>query len=220
MADGSVPGLLACAAASAGGDGNLALWTRPGPDELGRARHQAALRHAEIYGVRPVLGAGVLPPDASENHATSATVLEAAYDAVREHLGTVLWPITAGEPVEDGPDLERIARAVDRALLVGRLVSLDAGGDGRGSVSVRTPYADLTDRQIADLVLDMDLPIWTCWWAIPNAAPELAEAALRERDYWKRMLTLAGWKGDLPGPECAPIIVAKTGHPASIPPSA
>jgi hypothetical protein len=68
---------------------------------------------------------------------------------------------------------------------------------------IQVPYADLTDRQLADLVLDMDLPIWTCWWWGLARGPRNvggAEVARAEYEKWDELLKEAGWREGMPGP--------------------
>ncbi len=112
-------------------------------------------------------------------------MLAAAALAAAEGLDYVLWPVHAGQDLE----LARVAEAVDRAALVTRLASLDAAAAGLRPVDMRAPYADFTDAQIADLALDMDLPLRTCWWWEGRD-----EEARRERQRWGRALATAGWR--------------------------
>lgn len=200
IADGDLPGLLACAAAargdeltgstgSAGGSGRRsgsALWF---PAPLDADRRDAARRHADLYGL-----AVVDSPDEPEPTGVARTsddgpgathlLLDAAECARSAGLDGVVWPIHAGETL----DLDRVARAVDRALLVSRLVALDAPAEGRGAVGIDAPYADFTDEQVAELALDMDLPAPTCWWWSGGGA---RGAAARER--WLIALRAVGW---------------------------
>jgi hypothetical protein len=68
-------------------------------------------------------------------------------------------------------------------------VALDAREHGVPSIRVETPYADFTDRQIADLVLDMELDVEACWfWRVEGDAE-----AERERRRWESALGAVGW---------------------------
>jgi hypothetical protein len=99
----------------------------------------------------------------------------------------VLWP--ASGALGDHIDLDRVASIADRGLLVGRLVALDAREHGVPSIRVETPYADFTDRQVADLTCDMELPIDLCWfWQVEGDAQ-----AERERRRWESALGAVGW---------------------------
>jgi hypothetical protein len=146
-------------------------------------------RQASLYGMG--LRQPTAAPAEAEPERTCRLLLDACLLARQQGGGAVVWPVNAGETL----DLDRIAATVDRALLAARLVSV---GDDR-PVEVRTPYADFTDRHLADLILDMDLPIWTCWWydAQGDAAAE------RERRRWGDLLRAAGWRGELPTPDLA-----------------
>jgi hypothetical protein len=185
IADGGVASLLACAAASDGGD--AIAWIAPADPDAGRMR-AAAERQAALYGMRLLSGPPIAPAAGVEGEAIVRRLLEAAYLARSAGASMVVWPQAAGSEL----DLDKAAAAVDRALLVGRLASLGA----ETGVEVRVPYVDYTDRQLADLVLDMDLPIWTCWWYDAEGNPG-AEA---ERARWTGLLQQAGWEGELPGP--------------------
>lgn len=187
ISDGGIAGLLACAAAGSGGGGSI--WAPSLNADTYLTRRRAAERAAGLYGLS-VLGGPDIAGGADPEGRTRM-LLEACFLAKRSGIGTVLWPVTAGPELE----LDRVAAAADRALLAGRLASV---GQDPG-VEIRVPYVDYTDRQLADLVLDMDLPIWTCWWydAAGNASAEA------ERAHWAALLREAGWTGDLPGPHLA-----------------
>jgi hypothetical protein len=100
----------------------------------------------------------------------------------------VLWPATG--TLGDAIDLDRVAAIADRGLLVGRLVGLDAREHGVPSIRVETPYADFTDRQVADLVCDMELPADLCWFFATTGADAEAD---RERRRWESALGAVGW---------------------------
>ncbi len=135
--------------------------------------------------VLQAIGPGPGAVETTPRTSLSAALLAAAALAAAEGLDYVLWPVHAGEDLE----LARVAEGVDRAALVTRLASLDAAPAGLRPVEVRAPYADFTDAQIADLALDMDLPLRTCWWWDGRD-----EEARRERQRWGRALAMAGWK--------------------------
>ncbi len=194
VADGDVSALLACAATSEAGAGQRepaagarstsVVWIAQVNDAR---RTEAARAQAELYELRVMEAT----PDVFRRSssrvpgAASAMLLSAAWTAAAEGLESVLWPVHAGEEL----DLSRVAEAVDRALLVSRLATLDAAAVGQRPMEVRAPYADFTDSQIADLALDMDLPLRMCWWW-----EGLDEAARRERVRWGRALVGVGWR--------------------------
>ncbi len=98
----------------------------------------------------------------------SQALLAVAQAALDANASRVVWPV-------QGATVDAMASIVDRALLVGELVSLDSepqGSDGGGGgermpgdgVVIETPFADLSDGQIADLIFDCDAPISLAWW--------------------------------------------------------
>lgn len=123
--------------------------------------------------------AAATSPEAESHHLLSATHL-----AARQGFSSVLWP--ASGAAGDSLDLDRIAQIADRAVLIARLVAIDAASHGVPSIGIETPYADLTDRQIADLIADMDLPMELCWWWGVEAMDALAD---RESRRWKSAMS-------------------------------
>ena len=127
---------------------------------------EALHRQAELFGLR--LAEPLTPldrPNRAEAGAAACEamdLLEAAFLATRLGCRRVFWPASAG--VGEGLDLDRIAEITDSALLVGRLVALRSSSHGMPGIHVHTPFADLTDRQLAELVQDMALPMQACWW--------------------------------------------------------
>jgi hypothetical protein len=115
--------------------------------------------------------------------------------------GEVMWPISGLETPDREPDTNAIALAINQSALITQLVNLDTPPTDHAIV--RAPYADLSDRQLADLVLDMDLPIWMCWWmaAAANSSSMQEHATLdqarNEHARWARLLKEAGWCGSL-----------------------
>jgi hypothetical protein len=132
--------------------------------------------------------------------AASAVLLTAGYVAASHGCERIVWPVQVGAGTDQesaAPNLDALARAVDRALLVSRVVALDAHEHGRPAVRIETPFADLSDRQLADLAFDMDVPVHVCWWWEESAAsPE----ATTERRRWLGALAAAGWRAPSPTP--------------------
>jgi hypothetical protein len=136
------------------------VWSPPAPSLSATARLKAVKRQCYLLDLEFVEPA---PTDAHPDETTAGEratrdLINAAYAAMHRGVQRVVWPVHFD--VKGEPDLPALSDAVDRALLVSRLVALDAGIDLR----VECPLADLTDRQIADLVIDMDVPVKTCWW--------------------------------------------------------
>jgi hypothetical protein len=175
LTDGGPASLLACACTREA----IAMGTTEAPpDALRRppsdaivlpfpfaaaSRVAAISRQAELFSfqVLPALspiGDGTMPEHEREAH----ELLAATHLAARNGCDRVFWPASAG--VGENLDLDRIAQIADRAVLISRLVAIDAASHGVPSIHVQTPYADFTDRQIADLIADMEAPIEACWW--------------------------------------------------------
>ncbi len=111
----------------------------------------------------------------------------------------LIWPVQFHADKSSLPaQLDRIAAAVDRALLVSRLGLLD-GVDAAEEITIETPLVDLTDRQIADLAVDLDAPAYLCWWWRQHAEPEAEQVAGIERRAWLAALGDAGWVQAAPG---------------------
>jgi hypothetical protein len=125
----------------------------------------------------------------------SALLVGAAAAGAEAGCSAAVWPVSAGEKNTGAEALARISAAVERAACITRLVGIDHPG-----FELMAPYADLSDRQLADLVLDMDLPIWTCWWYAAEARDPASVLAEGQRERWAAMLASAGWRGPLPGP--------------------
>lgn len=205
MVDGDLPALLACAAASRadrlvspGGDRRgSSAWTPPGLDT---PREVAAQRQAEFFGLA-MIGPEHRQPEPARDAAwtESLMLLEASRAAAESGLHAVVWPIHAGPEL----DLDQAARAVDRALLVSRLASLDAEARGIAPIEVHAPYADFTSEQVAELALDMDLPVSLCWWW-----DDPGDDARRARQSWLETLESVGWRG------AAPEVTTVTRQPA------
>ncbi len=185
ISDGSLAALVATAMVSE----QLAAAGTTAPDDLGgivvgapgtpvdpgwSACERAAGRQADIYGL------GFVPPDAAMRARVEAgtalpagaleslVLTDATYNAAMHGCERLIWPVQA--PTADKePDLNAVARLVDRATLVSRLAGLDAERPEWSGLSVRevridTPMVDLTDAHIADLALDLRVPVETCWW--------------------------------------------------------
>lgn len=119
-------------------------------------------------------------------------LVHAAYVAAAAGCDRVVWPVQFGEDLRAAtPSLDRVATAIDRALLISRLVGLDLD-HMTGGLEVETPLVDLSDRQIAEMVIDIEAPLAACWWW-GNAAA----TALAAHDRWGTLLRSLGWGGAL-----------------------
>lgn len=205
LSDGGPGSLLACVSALEGQaraaeGGHVVIRTTSAPDREPLVR-QAVERQAELLGLtlfhsEPKQDSALTGAFAASRRAINALV-GGAFAAFEMQIETVVWPETAGPEL----NVNVVGKIVDRALLAERLVAVEVG---EKAPRIRAPYADLTDAQIADLALDMDLPIWTCWWW-DGQTP----AAAAERDRWMGALRAAGWSGELP-----PVEVKGRGSPS------
>jgi len=196
LSDGSLPGLLACAAAregatvasAEGSSGEIAtpaVFAFAAGSAPTASQRGAVMRHAEAYSLE-VIGESAAPGmDAAAGEAETLGLMAAAHAGVRRGCLGVTWPATGA--AGDSLDLDRIAAITDRAFLVGRLVAMDAAAAGAAGLRLETPYADLTDRQVAELAMDMDVPVAACWWWGND------RAGAEERARWMRALEAVGW---------------------------
>lgn len=201
ISDGGTSSLLACAAAAERGitrrgqsiEGPV-VWVAAPPGTDQASMRSAGLKQADLMGLAAIQGFGQKDAPTGEHGSSAEWVIQAlvraGLAAAQAGVASVVYPVSAGREI----DLQRVSTTLDRALLVGRLVALEVGPEK--APELRTPYADFTDDQIADLILDMDLPIWTCWWWPGDTA-----AAAAERERWAGALQRVGWRGALPGPE-------------------
>lgn len=180
LIDGGPGGLAAAWAASAcqsGGAGQpvLMICIPPGPRR--QTRQKAAEKLVEVCGVKKAVqlqlpeSCGSLlinepVPDADTRRVITHLLLDACTQAMKADIQHLVWPIHSAAPSEAELRTESIADACDRSLLAGQLASLDAPRTGPGSRGVRieTPYADFTDLQLAELIMDLSAPLAACAW--------------------------------------------------------
>ena len=174
--DGSLAGLVACL--MAGERGEVVSWTPPPGSPLSSdagaspsSADSVIDEQADLLGYRETVRAD--PPDLASGGAppgtiASALLLRAVIDGAARGCRAVVWPVVAGS------DLDAMAEATERAMLVTRLVWLDEAAFGAGAVTVETPLVDLTEAQVADLADDLDAPagLWRGAPAAGVAAPD------------------------------------------------
>lgn len=197
IVDGGLGGLLASVAASEAGvgqdeDARPVVWIPHVSGPSGDLRRLAAERQADLAGLAVQAGASERL-DSGPGRQLTQILVDAAYAGAEHGFESVLWPVHGGiKGTGEGIDLEEITRSVDRALLVSRLVSLDAPDLGSQAVRIETPYADFSDRQMAELTMDLELPVDACWWWSARE-PGADAAAVQERARWIGVLEAAGW---------------------------
>ena len=201
MVDGDLPSVVAAANAkeamlSAGGGvgaGRVGPLLWPAVDGSNPARMAACVRLAAVLGLTLMERRSVsVGPRGGEWSSPTRVLMDACTDTATQGRTEVVWPVqfTAGGRGTGGLDLDLVSRASDRALLVTRLMTLDAGSHGVPSLRVETPFVDLTDRQVADLAVDLAVPVSSCWWWEGAETGDEA-GALRAR--WTAALRAAGF---------------------------
>jgi hypothetical protein len=160
-------------------------WWRADADACMPLVHGAVARHAAVLGLRTLAEELVVEPGEAPGGAgvVSQLLLAAVQMADRAGCDAVLFPVRAadfGDAAE--PSVGLIAREVDRAVLVGRLASLDADAPR----TVVTPLVDLDDEQLVDLARDLGVAAESCWWAGRGSDSVAAHAARR----WSGLSTL------------------------------
>jgi hypothetical protein len=124
----------------------------------------------------------------------SAKLFSAAVEAISLGMSRVIWPIHAGAARD--VDIDALADVCDRALLVGQLVGLDAPRSAdSAALRIETPYADLTDAQVMDLALDMDVPLHAAWWCLNEDPQPCGQCAACMR--WREALAAVDPVGQL-----------------------
>jgi hypothetical protein len=179
LIDGGPGGLAAAWAASAcqsGGGGQPVLMLCIPPGSTGLARQKAAEKLVDVCAIKKAIqlhlpDAGPIfinepAPDADARRVVSHLLLDACTQALKADIQRLIWPIHSAAPSESELRTDTIADACDRSLLAGQLASLDAPRTGPGSrgVCIETPYADFTDLQLAELIVDMSAPRAACAW--------------------------------------------------------
>ena len=122
---------------------------------LGAIKTTAAEKQAELFGLKLVRSEAQVNSDSGD----SGLVVTAAYYAARQECDLLDWPVQRAGI--DSVDVDAASLEADRCLLITRLVSMDTL---RPQFKVDCPLVDLTDRQLCDLAVDMDLPVSSCWW--------------------------------------------------------
>lgn len=189
IVDGSLPSVVATAIA-VGRRGELpVLWSLAGGGGISSAIESLAT----AFSLERIEAQEPIAP-ASEHDRLDRMLVAAGHAAVALGCGEILWPVQPGGATSDGwPDLEGVAGAVDRALLISRLVSLAAGERGLVEFLIDTPLVDLTDEQVAELAVDLAAPVELCWWWGTQDPAGQAEA-----QRWQVALERVGWRAPAP----------------------
>ncbi len=103
-----------------------------------------------------------VPGGGSGSEWETQCLITTAFEAARAGMSRLIWPATGG--IGEHIDLDRVCEIQDKAILVSRLVGLDAPNHGQPGFTIETPYADLSDDRLADLALDLGVQMELCWW--------------------------------------------------------
>lgn len=186
LSSGDLPALV-CARLLAEEGAIFGIRATPDHEQsLAAIQAQAELLEAPIVGVSD-------PADAS------TLLLAAARHAAAAGATRLIWPVAVDA------DLDRLTTEADRAVLIARLIALEpelGPAAGAGRFEVQTPLLDLSDAQVAEVAIDLDVPVWRCWWwpiarGESEAAPEVIEAARALARRWTTALREAGWSEDI-----------------------
>ena len=166
VVDADLGSIVACTSALAGSaaSGTLRAW---GTIQV-RSEWSELLTH---FGGEWIANKSTAGLESDSAASLSIELLSATLAAAERGIDRVIWPVHAGvvgKPSE--MNLDAASGHVDRALLVTRLVAMDADQHRCASIIVETPYADFSDRQLAELALDMGAPFRKApWWGVETS---------------------------------------------------
>lgn len=196
LSDGGLPALVCMAiardkavAASVGSDRISYPTVLAFPPELwsDRIRMESITAQCETLqlalGTRQALSATTA--GASDAEIEAGALMAAAFAAARSGASQLIWPATAG--IGSTVDVQRACAIQDLAVLVSRIVSMDHADHGHPEFIIETPLADCSDDRVADLAVDLAVPVKTCWWNRPEAPLSAGES-----DRWERALRAVG----------------------------
>lgn len=204
VTDAGLPALVTCLMAP--DPDRVVAWAPPIGADLGEGaitpiHHQAAEEQAEMLSLGefvtpseawPAAKPGSRPAEAwsgfDEDRRVTSLLLEACAEALRRNCSRVIWPVACGA------DLDALFSVAERASLISRLVELSVPTSGSSPMMslapiVETPLADLDDIQIAEMALDLDAPVSSCWWRREQTPP--SDASRRAIQRWERAIHAA-----------------------------
>lgn len=155
-------------------------------------QRKAAATQAEVLGLgwcgTDSRGMALPAPQADEHERECIELFGAALLAARLGCESIVWPATAG--TSDSVNIDRLASINDRALVAARFASITSQSATATGIVIDTPFAELSDQQLADLALDAGVPLQTCWWWTRQPDDPVVE---QERNRWNAALQHAGW---------------------------
>ena len=154
---------------------------------------RAIQEQARVLGM-PCLELTPAPFAGADWLAETSLLLSACAVAAAARRPTVVWPVQyeSGDQI----NLDRVSKAVDRSIAIARLVEIDSGLHACPDLHIDTPLVDYTDRQIADLAIDLSVPVHLCWWwgSGASAGDGGGGDADRLRQRWMTTLAAAGYR--------------------------
>ncbi len=173
VSDGGLASLVACFLVE--DPQSVVVWSPPAGAELldlpgvptDEHNTRAAKRQSDALAFGGCLVSPPLADLAPVGTAPAWNILaRACLDAASAGCTSVSWPISCGA------DAGRLADAAEAARLVARLQMLPpvpGGKAPREPLEVTLPVADLDAQNLADLALDLDVPLQALWWRCPQA---------------------------------------------------
>ena len=210
LCDGDLPGMVALSLAqdALGGLGAIGVLSGPVTQSNAEGINARIRAMADAQAAECLDFPAVAPASLNTGHRRTRYLSEAVYHAISNGYTTLVcpWQAETFDPektrdADELPSVDGLARELDRALLVSRLVTLDAAEHGVGVFEVQTPLMDLSDVQVAEMALDLDAPIWRAWWWEATTGKRAKDAALADRanacrDRWCGALESLGWSAD------------------------
>lgn len=167
-------------------DSAVAWFVGGSPEEV-ELRRTAARIQADLLGLSELREPGAdadfwtnLPGGLGE----AGLLLAALAESMRGDRSRVLWP------KQVAGDLDSMLDAADRALLIQRVGLIEQQRTASPNLRIDMPLIDLNDQQVAELAVDLDAPLWSSWWALPDAVD--VRSAQAERARWAEVVTAAG----------------------------
>ena len=213
LTDGGLPGLIAAlyareaCAMGAGGKTpeQLAAWLRESVLLLpfGLSAQSKLPQSRAVATQAGTLGLGLLGEEikplltvaahADDDEREGMELLGVLLLAARLQCTRVVWPVHAGG--HDAVDIDRLSQIADRGLVASKFASICSSASTAVGLHVDTPFADLTDRQLADMAIDIDAPVDACWWwKATDKASDKSSEEQREKTRWVKSLLAMGWK--------------------------
>jgi len=207
LCDGDLPSMVALSLTqdAVGGVADVDVLSAPVVSSAGEVVAAHVRQFAEAQAAECLDFPAVTPNSLTSGARRNRYLSEAAQHASSNGYAVLVCPWLAErfDPESSGdchtpPGVDALARELDRALLVSRLVTLDASEHGASVFEVQAPLMDLTDAQVAEMALDLDVPIWRTWWWEHASAKRAKDAGLAARaqalrNRWCTALETLGW---------------------------